>query len=81
MKFRAPYYGPYRVKNIGVDGNVYEVVEMVDNISNTWLELRPRKTYTNRQPAYGKCARLNKRWYQDHIMDNDTLDYWLNASN
>jgi len=46
-------FGPYRVKPIG--GGVLEVVEMVDNTdSRTWQELRPRATYTNRQPAYGK---------------------------
>lgn len=54
--------GPYRVKNISVDGGVYEVVSMVDAQSNVWEELRPRYTTLNRQAAYGKAQRLNKRW-------------------
>jgi hypothetical protein len=74
-------FGPYRVKNIGVDGDVYEVVEMVDNTSNTYQELRPRKTYLNRQPAYGKCLRLNRRWQKDNILEDAILEYWQDATN
>lgn len=75
-------YGPYRVKNIGANGDVYEVVEMVDNHSNTWQELRPRKTYLNRQAAYGKCLRLNKQWQEQLNPDEfEILEYWTEASN
>lgn len=74
-------FGPYRVKNIGAVGDVYEVVEMVDNFSNTWMELRPRKTYLVRQSAYALCARLNKRWQREHELDSEMLDYWRNAEN
>ncbi len=82
MPAKQKVHGPYRVKNIGVDGDVYELVEMVDNTSNTYQELRPRKTYTkNRQPAYGKCLRLNRRWQADHMMEDDILEYWQNATN
>lgn len=76
--------GPYRVKNIGVGGNVYEVVEMVDNTSNRWMELRPRYTTTSRQAAYGKCLRLNQRWQDDHQSDEDfaeALAYWRETAN
>ena len=75
-------YGPYRVKPLG-DG-MYEVVEMTDNCSSTrdaWEQLRPRKTYVNRQPAYGKCLRLNSRWQQENIMEDELLEYWQNATN
>lgn len=75
-------FGPYRVKDIGVDGSVYEVVSMVDNHSNTWEELRPRYTSLSRQAAYGKCLRLNKRWQEEHeIEDTDLLAYWQEATN
>jgi hypothetical protein len=81
MPAKQKVFGPYRVKNIGVGGDVYEVVEMVDNHSNTWEELRPRKTYLNRQSAYGKCLRLNKRWQEDHALDDEMLEYWEKAEN
>ncbi len=68
-------FGPYRVKNIGV----YEVVEMENNHSNTWQELRPRYTSISRQAAYGKCLRLNRRWQQDHQLEDDVLEYWKTA--
>ena len=74
-------YGPYRVKNIGVGGNVYMVVEMVDNYSNTWQELRPNRTYLNRQAAYGKMARLNRRWQEDYWNEPELLEYWREATN
>ena len=76
-------FGPYRVKNIGSGSGVFEVVEMVDNSSNTWQELRPRKTYLNRQSAYGKCLRLNRRWQQETMMamEDDLLHYWQKAAN
>ncbi|HYU75835.1 MAG TPA: hypothetical protein VEL31_24440 [Ktedonobacteraceae bacterium] len=81
MAAKQKVHGPYRVKNIGSVNGVYEVVEMVDNTSNTWQELRPRKTYLNRQPAYGKCLRLNRRWQEENIMEDDLLTYWQNATN
>jgi hypothetical protein len=61
--------GPYIVINTGVDGPMYEVVEMIDEEKRVHVELRPRKTYVNRQSAYGMCARLNRRWQEDHAMD------------
>lgn len=85
MAAKQKVFGPYRVKNIGVyPGNVYEVVEMVDNSSNTWQELRPRRTYLNRQSAYGKCLRLNKRWHEETSQDpddDDSIEYWEKATN
>jgi len=81
MSTKQKVFGPYRVKNIGVEGDVYQVVAMVDNSSNTWEELRPNRTYLNRQSAYGKCLRLNRRWQQDHEMDFDMLEYWEKATN
>jgi len=74
-------FGPFRVKNIGSDGNVYEVVEMIDNYSNTWEELRPRKTYLNRQSAYGKMRRLNARWQEDNALEGHLLEYWKQVKN
>lgn len=80
-------YGPYRVKNIGVDGDVWEIVGMVNNHdSRTWEELRPRVTYAGkekRQTAYAKCLRLNKRWNQDMLesMRLDLIEYWEKATN
>ncbi len=74
-------FGPYRVKNIGVDGEVFEVVEMEDNHSNTWQELRPRYTTQLRQAAFGKCLRLNQRWQDEHMMEDDLLEYWKEAAN
>ena len=66
--------GPYRVKNIGVNGNVYEVVEMLDESKNQHAELRPRRIYSSkphsRQTAYQAMVRLNRRWQQDHLMDD-----------
>lgn len=74
--------GPYRVKNIGAEGGVYEVVEMMDNTSNTWHELRPRKTYLKRESAYAKCVRLNRRWQEQLNSDeDDLLAYWQAAAN
>lgn len=84
MTAKQKIYGPYRVKNIGVNGDVYQVVEMVDNQINTWKELRPNKTYLNRQSAYGKCARLNRRWQDERVFDPDWIemrDYWKSATN
>ena len=82
MAAKQKVFGPYRVKNIGSDGDVWEVVEMVDNTSNTYQELRPRKTYINRQAAYGKCLRLNKQW-QEQLSpeESDLLDYWKEVAN
>lgn len=82
MAAKQKVVGPYRVKNIGVNGDVYQVVEMVDNTSNTWQELRPNTTYLNRQSAYGKCLRLNRRWQEDLNPDDDNLlEYWKKATN
>ena len=81
MTAKQQVFGPYRVKNIGANGDVYEVVEMVDNQSNTWQELRPRYTTTTRQAAYGKCLRLNQRWQDEHMIEDDVLEYWKRASN
>lgn len=83
MAAKQKVYGPYRVKNIGVNGSVYQVVQMVDNSSNAWEELRPNKTYLNRQSAYGKCLRLNRRWQnaREESMDFDALEYWEKAKN
>jgi hypothetical protein len=73
--------GPYRVKNIGANGPVYEVVALVNNQSNTWEELRPRYTTLSRQAAFGKCLRLNRRWQDDLNPDElDLIDYWKEAS-
>lgn len=63
--------GPYRVKNIGVNGDVYKVVEMIDIEKNSYRELNPDKIYLNRQSAYGRCRRLNKRWQDGHMMDDN----------
>jgi len=80
MAARQKFFGPYRVRPIG--GGVLEVVEMVDNTDpRTWQELRPRATYTNRQPAYGKCLRLNIRWQKGHKLEDDVLQYWKEATN
>lgn len=81
MPAKQKVFGPYRVKNIGAEGDVYQVVAMVDNQSNAWEELRPNRTYLNRQSAYGKCLRLNRRWQNDHFMDFDMLEYWEKATN
>lgn len=81
MSAKQKIFGPFRVKNIGSGGDVYEVVEMVDNTSNTWEELRPRKTYLNRQSAYGKMRRLNARWQDDNALEVDMLEYWEKAVN
>ena len=81
MSAKQKVHGPYRVKNIGVEGDVYQVVAMVDNHSNAWEELRPNRTYLHRQSAYGKCLRLNRRWQQDHEMDFEMLEYWGKATN
>ncbi len=84
MTAKQTIYGPYRVKNIGVNGDVYQVVEMIDNQSNTWEELRPNKTYLNPQSAYGRCARLNRRWQDEHALDDNWFemrDYWMKTTN
>ena len=81
MPAKQKVYGPYRVKNIGEGGDVYQVVSMIDNSSNTWEELRPNRTYLNRQSAYGKCLRLNRRWQSDNEMDFEMLEYWEKATN
>lgn len=60
--------GPYKVIDIGANGPVYEVVETVSK-NGDYEELRPRKTYLNRQSAYGMMARLNRRWQEDHALD------------
>ena len=69
--------GPYRVKDTGP----IEVVSMVDNHSNTWVELRPRRTYASRQSAYRGCMALNARWQNEHMFDDDVLQYWKDATN
>jgi hypothetical protein len=71
MAAKQRVIGPYRVKNIGVGGDVWEVVEMIDVERNTWEELRPRYTTLSRQAAYGKCLRLNKRWNEECILDDN----------
>lgn len=71
MVIKQKIVGPYRVKNIGANGDVWEVVEMIDPRTNTWEELRPRRTYLHRQPAYGLCLRLNKRWNDDCRLDEN----------
>jgi hypothetical protein len=87
MAAKQKVFGPYRVKNIGASGPVYEVVEMVDNHSNTWQELRPRCVYATsknpRQAAYGKCLRLNKRWQEEmeETFETEILEYWKKATN
>lgn len=79
MAAKRKVFGPYRVKPLG-DG--WEVVEMEDNARpHVWQQLRPRYTSVNRQPAYGKCLRLNERWQEDHQDDQDLLDYWKSATN
>lgn len=65
--------GPFEVINIASPGlePVWEVIEIVDENRN-YESLRPRKTYAGRekrQTAYGMCARLNRRWQEDHAMD------------
>ncbi len=78
MTAQRKVFGPYRVKNIGV----YEVVALMNNQSNTtWEELRPCYTSTSRQAAYGKCLRLNQRWQDEHMMEDDLLEYWKEAAN
>ena len=57
--------GPYRVKNFGVGGGLYEVVEMVDEEKNSFEYLRPRRTYLKRQSAYQAMVRLNRRWQEE----------------
>lgn len=81
MAAKQKVFGPYKVINIGVGGNMYEVVEMLDKEKNQHAELRPRKTYLNRQSAFGKCLRLNRRWQEENIMDDELLDYWKEAAN
>ncbi len=85
MIAKQKIYGPYRVKNIGVKGDVYQVVKMVDNVTNAWEELCPNETYLNPQTAYGKCASLNKRWQEEHCGWEynwpEMLAYWRNATN
>ncbi len=70
-------HGPYRVKPHGT----YEVVEMRDNTSNDFFELRPRCSYPKRESAYAKCVRLNRRWQREHQDEPDILDYWQQATN
>lgn len=82
MAAQQKVFGPYRVKNIGSGNGVYEVVDMVDNHSNTWQELRPRKTYLNRRSAISQCYRMNRRWQEELNPDElDLLDYWKQATN
>lgn len=69
MSRQKTIQGPYKVIDIDVNGSVYEVVEMIDETKRVHAELRPRKTYLNRQSACGMCARLNRRWQEDHAMD------------
>jgi hypothetical protein len=88
MAAKHKVFGPYRVKPHRVDGYApeYEVVEMLDNTSQQSEGLRPRKAYTNRQPAYGKCLRLNREWQKivtqtDDPDQQELLDYWQKATN
>lgn len=69
MPRKQTIQGPYKVINIGVGGDVYEVVEIIDEEKRQHTELRPRKTYLNRQSAYGMCARLNRRWQEQRNPD------------
>jgi hypothetical protein len=62
--------GPYKVINIGVGGNVYEVVEIVDAQGNR-SELRPPYRTRSRQAAQGKKLRLNKKWQQEFCMEDN----------
>jgi excisionase family DNA binding protein len=79
-------HGPYRVKSVGDDGGVYEVVKMVDNHSTTWEELHPRSMTHSQQVAQRKCARLNRRWQVDVCQGEPELiqtrlKYWREATN
>lgn len=79
MSAKQKVIGPYRVRK---SSSVYKVVEMVDNSSDGYQELRPNKTYLNRQSAYGKCLRLNRRWQEElHSDENHLLEYWQKATN
>jgi hypothetical protein len=69
MAAKKTIEGPYKVIDIGVNGSVYEVVEIIDEAKRQHAELRPRKTYLNRQSAYGLCARLNRRWQEQRNPD------------
>jgi hypothetical protein len=68
--------GPFEVMNIASNGQppVYEVIEII-NEKRDYESLRPRRTYINRQSAYGMMARLNRRWQEDHAMDEPEDDY------
>lgn len=68
---RQTVEGPYRVKNFGVDGDLYEVVEMVDEAKNSFEYLRPRRTYLKRESAYQAMARLNRRWQKAQLESDD----------
>ncbi len=63
------YQGPYQVKNIGVNGNVYKVVCMFDENTNTYRELDGGRIYLQRTNAYRKARQLNKQWneYPDNF--------------
>ena len=84
MAAQRKVYGPYRVKNIGVSGDEWEVVQMVNGDANTWEELRPRVMYAGkekRQTAFAKCLRLNKQWTKQAMEAGDysNIEYWEKA--
>jgi hypothetical protein len=70
MVARKTIAGPFEVMNIASNGMepVYEVIEIVSE-NRDYASLRPRKTYIHRQSAYRMAANLNRRWQDDHAMD------------
>ena len=57
--------GPYRVKNIGVSGDVFRVVYMEDEAKNNYREIDGAHSYLNRTHAYRRCRQLNKQWQEE----------------
>lgn len=82
MAAKRKYEGPYRVQNIGANGDVYQIVCIVDRPQNQtrvpqFEELNPPRTFSRggaRQSATRLCTNLNKRWQEDHAFD-DVLDH------
>jgi len=62
--------GPYQVKNIGANGDVYKVVYMLDEQKNTYQELNPDRTYLKRQSAFRRALNLNKKWNEERVFDD-----------
>lgn len=81
MTAKQIVFGPYRVKNLGIGGDQYQIVELEDVDSRKFHELHPlgKYKYKNKRSARNQCYRMNKRWMEENALDDEALENWRRA--